>query len=1024
MAMALVDDLRDDVQAGRAVIVAGAGVSIASSSGAKDWTSFLRCGVERALEYNKALPEEWKRIVEVELEASKSYSASLPGVASKVVDALGGRNGAELASWLRAEFAELSVETTPLIDAIGQLGLPILTTNFDHLLERRLGRETATWRAPSHMQLVLQGRSKDIGHLHGSWRDAESVILGEQSYGEIIGDSGARAIQEALTSARAVVFVGCGAGVADPNFTALREWMRRIWSGAEARHFRLCLDSDVAPLTQEHDGERIRPVGFGGSHDDLPDFLLSLGSVASRELVSVASAPAISAKEIDQKVVAEAVLGEHLAQDQCSWTDLTIPPVLLPIPHEQFVRSQDLPRDQRARRLDPDDEALRPGITLVTSDDRVGLTTALEWLTLRNYDLDGRAVPVIIDFKNVGAGPQPLKKQIVKELRVSGVPLRDSSEMPTVALALDNFSGRPKKMCDRVLAEIGSGTFSRVVIGTKQGNEAEVLDALNRAGLSVTVRYLGRLNQRDIEALATLVSPSRASELASKVIEIVNREHLPRTPFTLSLLISAILQGEALLSTASETALLDAYVSLLMGRGDPHENARFSLDAHERTDILATLAEVMVERRVGSLPEADVLGILARYFDEVDWVEDPLDVLGNLIQRHLLSARSGHVAFTQASYLHLFAAKRAMSSQKFRLKLLEDPLYLAPIVAHYAALTRDDQEILETVEKLLWGEMQEPTESINFATDAIGTADSVDELVERLNLPEKSPSAKKESADVSAGDWLDQLDDSDTTPFPLDAPEDLPPAVRVMKLLTTVSNVLRDSELVRDSQLKQRVLQRALFLWGRLVVLLENDADYQEYVEDLVSRMAEDIGLSEKRQDSLLSAMREIAPLLTGFGGMSSTLASRKLSRSLGRCFSVEAFQDDAPSVVMGALLALSIQGDGWTSYFLDAGKKHIKVRAVQGALKGIALGAYYRQTLKQEEVHNLEQFLVDVHMADMNVKSSIDEKLGRDRLLGELRNNRLRHAKGRLPAGETAFTSSVEDREVDGGPELDERIA
>lgn len=291
-------------------------------------------------------------------------------------------------------------------------------------------------------------------------------------------------------------------------------------------------------------------------------------------------------------------------------------------------------------------------------------------------------------------------------------------------------------------------------------------------------------------------------------------------------------------------------------------------------------------------------------------------------------------------------------------------------------------------------------------------ADSIEDLVNRLNTPEPlMPEETHDETQTSESvDWLEHFDDSDTAPFPLDRPEDAPPAVRVMKTLITVSNVLRDSELVRDSALKQRVLQRALFVWGRFVALLEQDPDHQELIEFLVERLADDMGLSPKRKQSLLVAFREIGPLLTGFGSMSSTLASRKLSRSLRRCFSEESFQDDAPSLVMGALLALTIQDEGWASYFLQVGKKHPEVRVVRTALKGIAASAYYHQTLSRSDAQQLEEFLVDLYIAEVKSSGSIQKKDHRARLTQQLRKNRLRFNGSRLPAGETVYSARIEE--------------
>src|SRR5262249_38269036 len=110
----------------------------------------------------------------------------------------------------------------------------------------------------------------------------ESVVLGIRSYEQVLGDAHAQTLQQALRATRTLLFVGCGAGLADPNLGALLRWSRGVFAGSEYRHFRLCRESEVEKLRKEHPpGERIFPLAFGAERADLAPFLRSLRSTAS-----------------------------------------------------------------------------------------------------------------------------------------------------------------------------------------------------------------------------------------------------------------------------------------------------------------------------------------------------------------------------------------------------------------------------------------------------------------------------------------------------------------------------------------------------------------------------------------------------------------------------------------------------------------------------------------------------------------------------------------------------------------------
>ncbi len=493
---------------------------------------------------------------------------------------------------------------------------------------------------------------------------------------------------------------------------------------------------------------------------------------------------------------------------------------------------------------------------------------------------------------------------------------------------------------------------------------------------------------------------------------------------TLALLISVLLHGESLLGTASETALLDAYVSLLLGRGDPHDDARFSLDSIERADILSTLAEHFATANTGSLPQARVVEIFAKYFESLGWEESAIAVLNSFLDRRLLAVRNDNVSFTQSSFLHLFAAKRAVRSSGFLQSLLERPLYFSSIIKHYAALTRDDPTVLRQVESLLDQALTMETDGTNFselaAPPEIASVDD-DVVARREARPMPAP---REDSDDEFEDWLQSFGSEDPSPFPVHAIEDAPVAVQVLEALALVSNVLRDSELVDDLELKQRVLQKTLIVWGKLADLLEGDEIYQEFLVRLGKRVAEALPVTKTKRDEFVEEFRDLGPLMTCFGGIAATLASRKLARLLDRLFAETEFVEGRESAIMGAMLGFQLRAPTWTRYFTAVRELHGPKKAVNVVLRRFAISAYYSPATRDDEAAGIETFLIDQFLASKPAVTGRTLKARRDSLSQSLRANRSLSAARRKAeiahARAAEAVPAVEDRLV---PEDDARV-
>jgi hypothetical protein len=277
MSRDLLDELQREIAQGRMLVVVGAGVSIAATDGddLASWTGLLRHGAGRCVEVADPLPDGWEERVLAEIDSGDLDE--LLSAAEKISRKLGAPCGPEYARWLRDTVGRFRVQDPTVLEALAGLGLPLATTNYDGLLEEVTHVPPVTWREGARVERVVRGKEKGILHLHGFWKEPESVVLGIRSYEQVLGEAHAQTMLRTVRATRGLLFVGCGAGVADPDFDALLRWMRTVFEGSGFRHFQLCLEQEVEEFQELHSPEeRLVPLPYGADHSCLAPFLRAL----------------------------------------------------------------------------------------------------------------------------------------------------------------------------------------------------------------------------------------------------------------------------------------------------------------------------------------------------------------------------------------------------------------------------------------------------------------------------------------------------------------------------------------------------------------------------------------------------------------------------------------------------------------------------------------------------------------------------------------------------------------------------
>ena len=276
--------LRDLIRDGRAVIVAGTGVSMAASSHPQaSWTGLLEHGFEWLKEHRHI--DEQDAEAQLRLLKKNPQTHRFISAAQDVMDGMGGSRSKHFKQWLEETVGSIKAKDRAVLDALNairQHGHLLATTNYDGLLLGEPPKLNAiTWQEKDELIGAARDWNTDkIIFLHGYWRKPESVILDWTSYEQIARDTDYRDDFAAFWKTNTWVYVGCGvSGLSDPDFGLLLE--RYGARARQAGHWDYCL---VCGETQRHEFQahfdtlklNLLAVSYGESRSGLGGYLRSL----------------------------------------------------------------------------------------------------------------------------------------------------------------------------------------------------------------------------------------------------------------------------------------------------------------------------------------------------------------------------------------------------------------------------------------------------------------------------------------------------------------------------------------------------------------------------------------------------------------------------------------------------------------------------------------------------------------------------------------------------------------------------
>ncbi|WP_329177105.1 metallophosphoesterase family protein [Streptomyces sp. NBC_01477] len=684
--------------------------------------------------------------------------------------------------------------------------------------------------------------------------------------------------------------------------------------------------------------------------------------------------------------------------------DLLVPPALLPLPLEQYIAAGDPEDGNRIGKDDLREKFSEQGHFVIVGDESSGLTSTLRWLAYEAYALDSQFVPAVIDYAQIENGPNGVAAAIKKELAQGGVAFGRKDELPRLALSVDNIDPSTEKKFLKLLKFVTEERGNIYFLGCSSSDDAKLLTGLQGRGNQVCRRYLGIFGRREVRHLVELLHSEESERVVTSVLNILQREKLPRNPSMMAALVSIFGDNETWASGINDTAVIEIYAGMLLGREDTTEDRRFQLDFRERQDILSSFAEKIVREGVSSLSRVETERFLLDYFDELGWSEPSSRVVDSFAARRVLFERSGRVRFRQPMLQYFFAAQKMNDSSEFKEWILRDPISHIEIIRHAAALQRNDalllQRIADEFRTMRSGLGSEGEDPFSVITNREGWDPSTDfdGFLPDPNTvsPENALGEDEElNRDLARrmDDVLDQLDAIREVEQTRSADRNRvrSHAEAYFDGLSLLSSVLRNSELVRDIRLKRSTLELALNGFGVLAAIIASEQATGGYAKTILESAIKDIELPELEKEELVDRILLYAPIIVAWGGMSHSLASKKLAGLTQSALRDSDFLAEPGQALMAVILLHQTGEREWLNHAEEVFKRHGGRQVVLSTVRFMALSAFFSSQSGPQEVDRLAAFIAEIAIHNTDFPNEASRLGSRNRYREELKKRRLR---------------------------------
>jgi len=653
---------------------------------------------------------------------------------------------------------------------------------------------------------------------------------------------------------------------------------------------------------------------------------------------------------LSDTVQVRSVLADRQEGDR-SFDDLVVPPRFLPSRYREASAAISVDPNKRLERVDPVAQLSDHRVVVIAGEPEGGVSTSLYWILKQHFDRDALRAPIFMKFDG-NFGHTDLERAAVRALRSYGVQA-SRQNLPPLFVALDDVVTRESVALDRLARLIGKRSNDYFALGCKESDYETLADSLTAAGIDHTVAFVAPFGRRELRELLGRASDG-GDDLLDRVMTIVGKEALPRSPFVLSALV-AVLSEQVDPSSLNESGVLGEYVDLLLSDETLVDLERLGMDKLRRERLLATFAVRLTESDTRTLPRLDAESYLEQYFRAQGWLSaSPGRVIDSLIRRRILAANDDMVGFRHPALFSFFQGVACVNDARFAAQLRENPLDNAAALRHAAGLRRDDDALLEFVTELVIQRLEQLGEPQLELYETSVSVNSSAWLEQELEVTAPIPTSSEIDERV---DHLDDLQAGRRSQSPAPKSDDQ----QLGDSVALLSQILRNTELSTNLSLKQRALRTATSGWVTTGALILGHAAEAGLARQMLGLFgAQDEEMTEELLPLLNAFLRQMVLAMTALG-MSSLIASRHMEAVVQEAVADEELMSEPVTAFLLTILYCRLGLRDWPEQLRTIYARHRADARVAPALRSWAL-FHYRITPDQREADRLEAALLDIY--------------------------------------------------------------
>ncbi|CAF4412653.1 unnamed protein product [Rotaria sp. Silwood2] len=287
-----IQKVKNDIALNNAVIFIGAGVSVYTTNGEQEvshWNGLLKHGLQRCYQSGCINDKEFEDFNNKFKNNTVEVNDFLHA-ADRIKYCFKRQNETRKDNvykiWLMETVGKLSAKKPELIKAIGELGIPILTTNYDSLLENVLDKRPLTWKNYYNdgFKHSLENLKHYILHIHGYFQEPDSMIFTSDAYNRFCKNEFGQSNLKAFLHKKALLFIGYDSEMFDPKLLNLLKWISCVTSEKSLSIYRIISSNTHKRFHQISNTsffDNIKELQYGNTSEDLLQFIKNLKSFTS-----------------------------------------------------------------------------------------------------------------------------------------------------------------------------------------------------------------------------------------------------------------------------------------------------------------------------------------------------------------------------------------------------------------------------------------------------------------------------------------------------------------------------------------------------------------------------------------------------------------------------------------------------------------------------------------------------------------------------------------------------------------------